>query len=483
MPNHDSAVYVLEAQRLLAGARFYRDILDTNPPLVVLVTAPGVLLSTFTGLELWTGFTVWICFLIFVSWILAYPYLRWAFPDQSGLLLSFAYLAAMALFPTYDFSQREHITILLSCPAILWFAMREAGREAPLKIHDVIALVLAAVGLLLKPFFLVVPIVLAVARAASRRDWRLVIGPEAVIVGMVSLLYVGLLCTYFRDSLASILLTAQAYFGFNLPWWSLIWNFKKVELAFAACALLTWLAPVPEGRRVLLRQLILAAGVFLILAFFQRKGFSYHVLPTALLTCLASVVLAIGFVEARPNVNGATRVLALGPVVAILVCSFFCYRVGYYLYFDIGHRRANFLAGEFPKAVGELAAGRPWLALDTNVFPAFPTAVLINTRWSSRSDHQWIIPAIVKLSSGDFDDRAKARQLQRLATRFVVEDINKNKPVLVAVAVGGHVAIDKVFEFLPFFSEDKDFREAWGHYHLVKLTDGWRFYLRGPDQT
>jgi hypothetical protein len=169
-------------------------------------------------------------------------------------------------------------------------------------------------------------------------------------------------------------------------------------------------------------------------------------------------------------------------VAVILVCLFFCYRVAYYLYFDTGHRMANFLAGEFPKAVEGLAAGQPWLALDTNVFPAFPTAVLVNTNWSSRSDHQWLIPAIVKLSSGNFDDRAKAQKLQRLATGFVVEDLNENKPVLVAVAVGGHVAIDKVFEFLPFFSEDKDFREAWSHYHLVKSTDGWRFYLRGPGQ-
>ena len=34
-PNHDAATYLIEAKRLLEGGLFYRDILDTNPPLIV----------------------------------------------------------------------------------------------------------------------------------------------------------------------------------------------------------------------------------------------------------------------------------------------------------------------------------------------------------------------------------------------------------------------------------------------------------------
>jgi hypothetical protein len=48
-PNHDDSAGIVEAHKLLAGC--YNDIMEINPPLIVFLTEPGVLLSKATGLS------------------------------------------------------------------------------------------------------------------------------------------------------------------------------------------------------------------------------------------------------------------------------------------------------------------------------------------------------------------------------------------------------------------------------------------------
>ena len=97
--------------------------------------------------------------------LLALPYLGLLYPNRTefGALL---YFSAIALLPAYSFSQREHLTAVLFLPRLLWFAAREAGWRQPLNTRCLITLLLAAVGVLIKPFFLIVPAILVLLRSA-----------------------------------------------------------------------------------------------------------------------------------------------------------------------------------------------------------------------------------------------------------------------------------------------------------------------------
>ncbi len=478
IPNYDSSVYVVEAQRLLAGGRFYLDILETNPPLIVFLTAPGVLISEITGLDPWTGFIVWVCFLVFVSWLVAVPYLLWAFPDKPATLLTAIYLVTVAIRPCSGFSEREHLTIVLFLPGLLWFAAREAGRPSPPDLRCLTALLLGALGLLIKPFLLVVLAVLVLVRAATHRDWRMLFGIETAVTLFVCLLYATLIYAFFRDWFSAIILVTQVYFGFDNPWLSVILDFGRSLLSFAVTVLVFQITPMAPRRRVFLRQLVVAAAVFFAIAILQHKGWYYHALPGVELTFLLVAMLGLQSFDLLRGAGTRSKTLLASSLALLCLGGFFINAMAYYYVRGGGELRSEFLANPFARSVDELAAGRPWLALDTAVFPAFPTTLLVNGQWSSRSVHQWMIPGIVKLSAGDLADRTRARLLQQIATRFVTEDLERYHPVLVAVSAGDHMAISTPFDLLQFFAEDGDFRRAWGPYRLVRSIEGWQFYIR-----
>jgi hypothetical protein len=473
VPNHDSAIHVVEAQRLLAGARFYDDILETNPPLIVLLTMPGVLLSKAAGVDPWTGFTAWVWFLVLVSWRLGLPYLRWAYAGRpaAGVLLPAVYLAALVLVPGYDFAQREHLALVLCLPGLVWFAAREAGQDSALDLRCLITLVLAAVGLLIKPFFVAVPAALILYRAISHRNLRFLFGIETVVMLTVGIIYGAIINLFFQGWIATAALAAQVYFDFNAaPWWLVFYQFKGIILSLAATAMLFHVIPIPGRDRIFLEQLILAATTFLAVAFLQQKGWIYHALPSVQLIALLAGLMGLELIDLPRKKKTQVSFLA-----ALCLISG---QIAWYNYLD-KVKAVDLRYNGFAKDIGELTAGKPWLALDVDVFPAFPTALIVNSQWSSRSPLQWMIPGIVKLSAGSEADRDRARKLRLLATRFVTEDLEKYRPATVAIRLHYQfVGVKKPFEFLPFFAEDEAFRRAWSPYRLVKSTSEWEFYQR-----
>ena len=54
--NHDAAWYLYVVRRLWDGATLYRDVIDTNPPLIVWASAPPVLAGGLTGISVAAAF-------------------------------------------------------------------------------------------------------------------------------------------------------------------------------------------------------------------------------------------------------------------------------------------------------------------------------------------------------------------------------------------------------------------------------------------
>ncbi len=479
-PNHDSATYVIEAQKLLAGGRFYDDIMETNPPLIVLLTVPGVLISQATGLDPWAAFTAWVCVLIIISMLFASPYLGLLYPNRTGFA-ALLYFTTIALVPAYSFSQREHLTIVLFLPGLLWFAAREAGWRQPFSARCLVTLALAALGLLIKPFFLIAPAILIVLRAASHRDWRMLFGVETIVMGSTSLIYAIAVYVFYREWLSSAALAAQVYFAFESPWLMVLKNFWRIEFAFATAVIAFLFTPLAPERRAFLRQLTIAAAGFLAVAILQRKGWGYHVLPATLLTFLVLALLGPDLFELlmkKRRLGAPTRASFVAFSLTLMSVGGLSLDAAAHHFIPDYYQRRNFLNDPFVAAVDQYAGGQPWVALSTSVAPAIATSLVLDGQWSSRSMHQWLTPGIVLLREGAPDYRARARHLQELATSFVIEDLDRYRPKLVAVAVGRLQSIAAPFDFLAFFAEDENFSRVWSHYRLAKSIDGWQFYLR-----
>ena len=189
LPTADVSWQLYAAGRLLDGAQLGRDVIDVNFPLIILDKLPAVLAARVLGGDPWHAYVVGIMLLLGLSLLLAsrVPGSWFASPAHAAL-------AALVLLaaPRGDFAQREHLAVIGVLPWLAVAGARIARREAGRGLA-VSAGVLAAPGLALKPFFVLVPF--AVLALEWRRGWRareLVTLPEHVaLLASVALLWAG----------------------------------------------------------------------------------------------------------------------------------------------------------------------------------------------------------------------------------------------------------------------------------------------------
>ncbi|MGH6891654.1 MAG: hypothetical protein ACREEP_05300, partial [Dongiaceae bacterium] len=114
------------ASRMLAGGRYYSDILDVNPPLILVVLSPAPGLARLTSIGQELAVLLWVQALLVASVVLARPHLRRLFrlDHTRSWLLALAILVALSAVPG-DFGQRDHLIVAFAIPAISWYIARE----------------------------------------------------------------------------------------------------------------------------------------------------------------------------------------------------------------------------------------------------------------------------------------------------------------------------------------------------------------------
>ena len=154
----DTAFLLYAAERVLDGARLYLDVVEINPPLIVALNLPAVLLARPFGVSDIAIYRALVTLallgaLAFADWSLR----RALEPGSDRLRRRLVLVLAFALFlaPGNDFGQREHLLVGLALPWVLLAVGRVSGRPAPAG-PALAAGVLAGLGLALKPHFLLV---------------------------------------------------------------------------------------------------------------------------------------------------------------------------------------------------------------------------------------------------------------------------------------------------------------------------------------
>lgn len=481
-PNQDASTYVIEAQRLLNGGKFFQDILETNPPLIVFLTAPAVEFAKWTGGDAWAAFTVWVGIIVFAACAFSTPYIQRAFPGLPGWLCQAVTLWSLAILPGYDFGQREHLSVCLFLPALCQFATRSAEEGATNTTWSSILMwLVAGIGLLLKPFFLAVIGALLLHRAWQRRDWRVLFGVEGIVVAVATLVYAAVIWFGFHGWVDTVELTTQVYFGFNEPMSTVLLKLlKHIVLWCFAVGVVWWLPGSNESRRFL-GVLLGAAGVWLAVAILQSKGWLYHALPVL---CLVAISQALAAFNVLWRADSVKAVLAARPALRSQVWLTGLISLGLILaiyprfYVVKANGRQWLLSQPFARAMQQYGAGKPWVAWTTSVPPSFPLAVMMPGTWASRNMHQWMVPGTVKLRSGSPEDVARAGRLQLTAAKFATEDLKRWRPAVVAIKKSDLQKVDGHFDFLHFFAADPEFSAEWSHYRLQEHVPEWDFYVR-----
>src|SRR5262249_23299061 len=174
----------------LDGERAYRDVIELNPPLAFYLTMPPILASRIAGLTPEHGFVGYMFLLMAVSLALVHRLLS-LLPGSSPLYrrrMLFSVLATYIALPMLSFGQREHLMFVLALPYILFVAVRMADGTCRAGLAVLIG-ILAAAGFGLKPYFLIVPVLLEIYAVVVRLSPRVLFRAETWTLGAGIALY------------------------------------------------------------------------------------------------------------------------------------------------------------------------------------------------------------------------------------------------------------------------------------------------------
>jgi hypothetical protein len=472
--NHDSAWLLYATARYLDGARLYVDIVEVNPPLAFWLTVPPAWVAREAGLQPMPVFVGYVVALAAISLLLVDRLLAGTHEigrESRGLAL-IALLVVLVPCAVAIFGQREHLMLILAMPYLILMARRIPAQPTSPGLAVSVAL-FAAAGLLLKPYFLLMPAVVELGLLARPRDLRRVFRPETLTLGAAALCY-GLAVLWLTPAYleSAVPLALQTYGAYAQP--------STHALLFAG-PLIIWLAAavaitVRLRRRGVapdsLRSVLLLAGAALLVsALVQSKTWIYHLYPAAAL--LAAWSFSFGFSPFTGVPDSGRGRLARNTVLV-----------------GLGAAAILVVAGPYRSALTrELAAAlertrpdaRSFYAFSTNVDAAFPLVLMRDLEWPSRFPALWPLPSAVESSSATDRHAADLERIGDYVVDSVVADLGAAPPDVVFVDRRERKPyFSDRFDYLGFFLRDGRFAALWSNYEPAGQTTNFAIFRRKP---
>ncbi len=477
--NHDVAGLLAFTGRWLDGEDLYTELIEVNPPLILLMNVPAVLLG-----RLLPGGPVLALQLLLLAACAASALLslrllaaeQEAGPmERAGLGIG---LAMVLLIPGAEFGQREHIMMVLALPYLLLTARRIEGRPAPPGLALPIA-ALAAVGFALKPHFLAFPLLLE-AWVLWRRGRGALRDPVPWIMAALWLLYLVVLLLWFADYLMRVVPLARADYLAVFPagWVTILLTDRVLPFLLLLLALGLIALRRRLGTQAMVLALVGLASVPVAIA--QQKGFGYHTLPLRMAALLLLVLVGLRLLDRALPEAMARR--GAGAARAAVAWGLGCLAM---LGAEAPWAQLHYQGSE-PDQLAELftteAAGQAILVLSpavSGIYPALNYAEARNilptmTIWPLQA-HYIHCPPPARLTPAGMD-RDQRWFFQTAVARFAQE-----RPRLLVVAPDQQRAGCEPFDLLRYFSQHPLFVRTLRDYRPGPGVLGYRVWRRiGP---
>jgi hypothetical protein len=421
--NTDVSWLLTVAERVLDGQRLYADVIETNPPMAVLIYAPGVVIARALGLPAELVVDALVFAAIFASLAISSAILRNALAREGlpGWPLALLAFAILGVLPAKTFGQREHIAVIELLPALALYALRAKGDRPPLW-AILIAGIGAGLAMAFKPYFAIGIFCGLVALAVHARSRRIFFGPENFIAAAVVAAYaLGVVVLYpgFLSTIAPMVRDLYILVGASLVELLktpavLIWT----SLIFASVVLKR------PGRIDSTALLLLAASTGFMLAFFlQRKGWPYHSYPM-----IALAMLGLGYTVAiRRPLDRALGMFALATLAVTFGQSIIWFNWAFDKAFD---------ARPLWAAVANLGPHPKILAITGEPGLGHPMVRALQDTWVSRQQGLWVAGYLRTLHNAGPLEPGQEAKLDRYAAReraMLIEDIRNNPPTVVLI--------------------------------------------------
>jgi putative flippase GtrA len=460
--NHDVAWYLFATRDWLAGARLYEDLVEVNPPLAFYLTVPSLLIADATGINDMQGHYVAVALLLACSLIWSARVLREAFPfspRQRAIFLAAAGLAV--LLPALNgLGQREQVMVLCFLP----WALREAAPRPPTPVQTLASAGFAAVGMCLKPHFVVLPLAVTLLNCFEARSLRPVLSLSNRVFLAVGIAYVGFVWAMHPAYLTDILpMAVEVYGAYGKPLGQMISGIA-FPLAFVVLWVVICLRSQKPDRPAVVFLVLAAGGLATYLL--QGTGFSYHKVPFIAFSAMAAGLVLLGGTRNPAPTVAAACVIASAAWVGL--------HKGFY--------RNNALT-EIQAIVAKPDDVRSLMTLSSHVYTGPPIAMALGADWASTYPADWLVPgALNRLRRTDCTTEAETcTRLEAIAARnraANMADLAQYQPDLLIVDRSSGNFDEEGFDWLAFMDGDPGWAPVFANYRPLVESDRFLYFLR-----
>ena len=471
--NHDIAWLLIAASRLADGGNYATDFFEVNPPLILFVYMPAVFASRLSGIDSYTAVVLLVLIYTGISLAAAYRMASSICPEISiGSRAFHLAVAAILLFtPGYDFGQREHLIVIFALPYLILMSAAQPGYG--MRKTEVVAVVAwAALGLFLKPTYILLPVLIAITRSIEKRSPRALLSLDMVVFALLGVLYLVFVAIQFPEYFVVAGYAARVYSAFDGDSGAIALATAVFVIGGCLPALVSWrvVKDVRERKPVFLLALGAVVGGCAILL--QNKGWSYHFLPTRIFGGIAAVMVILAMVR-RTAAARDDRYIAIAFIVALSALAVGTIVSGAR---SIAYMSLSAKLEEFGgQRVADLFEGRRVSTLSRHVPFGLPWIPQAGGEWASRFSCLWLLPGYSMLRN---DESVSPKDVEAFAAdlrRFMVEDFEHYRPEIVVVDMNLEAEIG--FQALSFYLADARFVEIWKNYRYLESVNDMEIYV------
>jgi hypothetical protein len=448
------------AQRMLAGAKLYRDVIEVNPPMIYYLSMPPLWLAELTGGSANHLYLAWVLLLAALSSIASFNLFSpmgstWT---NGYFRLCVAHFAISTVLVGESFGQREHYLFMLLAPYVfLQIARLEVRRISP----PLAALIgaSAAVGLSLKPHYVWIVISLEALRLlVGGNGVRALFRPETIAGLVTGACLVAALLLFHPEFVSVIIpLGTKAYLPFYREDARII--FALFGLLVALVCFYAWIAR-QRGKTSAGSVLITAAAASSFVMLIQFRGFHYQMLLALFFLLLCSAYWGL----AKPNHRyWWTTIAGVGTLICLIL---FNSPLAYYPPYPDGR---------------QTPAGKSIAVFSTNIRDGFPWTSEQGLKWTSRFPSLWFLPyvAIVDLAvQTHFPVEQSDVDLANGLRQQTVDDLVANNPDVILIKTYPPEMDPRPPDYLVVLSKDPRFSNFFSNYEFKNKQGDFEVYHR-----
>ncbi len=472
----NNAVLIIYAERLLNGGQFGLNIFDTNPPLSILIYLPVAFAHKYLNIPIHFGNFIYPLLLLVLSVVFAKKILNQSTLKTHSTFILCLFTLGVTFSAPQSWGERDLLAFFGLFPYAFLIFTRTENKDAVSPRFALWVSIFSTVLILLKPHYGLLPLGLFIHRWLKTKSLKLIINsPEFTTPVIGTLIYALSVVVFFSGYLTDILPdTITLYAGQLIHPEALV----KLSLVIGVVTLVIWglnETSLKEEKLYPLRFFVLATlttvGAFIA----QSKGLFYHLVPAKTYFLIFCSLALVFHLKRFSKIKEYTQMIAF----AVACGSLFLFFSPLYKF----NTKESIKELPFSEILEERCPANKKCSayiFHDAVNGVFTTFIYDDIEFTSRFSSLWWLPKLY-LSLYEDNDLQNQDELRNKYTNYMREDLENNKPdvliILKDVEFNGQQ--DKYnFNFVQFFSEDKEFRKALGNYRLIDTVtiDAGQYY-------